>query len=321
MRFLIPIFNKWTGSLNATDRLLVSFWGFLACVSLAFCSRIPHWPLLILANLAAVVLVCTIAYTAQLKKWGWLLWIHDWCAFPLVLFSYKLLYFIIKPFHRGRDFDSLLIAADRWLFGIDPAELLIRISHPLLTELLQVAYTIFYLYFIVIGIEIYRKFENKPFRYFRFSLAYGFIISYIGYFFLPATGPRFILYEFSKIDTELPGLLFTPALRRFVNFFESIPPNVPDSIAQMAAQRDVFPSGHTMLTVMMIFLAYQYRLKVRHPLLIAGLLLIFATVYLRYHYLVDIIAGAGLALLCLATSRRLYNAFGNTNGSHQGQDM
>jgi membrane-associated phospholipid phosphatase len=54
-------------------------------------------------------------------------------------------------------------------------------------------------------------------------------------------------------------------------------------------------------------------IRMRHPLLAAGLLLILATVYLRYHYLVDIIAGAGLSVLCLATSKKMYNAFGNTN--------
>jgi membrane-associated phospholipid phosphatase len=315
MRFGIPFFHKFTSSLSSTDRLLIAFWGFLACISLSLFLRIPHWRLLLFAELTAVVLTCLIAHAAQSTGLKWVRWVHDWSAFPLVLFSYKLIYYIIGPFHSGRDFDRLLIAADRWLFGTDPTAWLTRISHPYLTELLQVAYTLFYLHFIIAGIELYRKSESRPAQYFRFTVVYGFIVSYIGYFFLPAVGPRFTLHEFSKINIDLPGLFFTPAMRRFVDFFESIPPDVPDTIARAAAQRDVFPSGHTMLMLIVIFLAYRYRLKIRHPLLVAGMLLIFATVYLRYHYVIDIIAGVLLAFLCLATSERLYARFGNISGS------
>jgi membrane-associated phospholipid phosphatase len=306
-----PLFNKWMAPLNSTDRLLISFWGFLVCVNLAFCVRIPYWPLLILSDVAAAAITCILASASRSTGSRWLRWIHDWGAFPLVLFTFKQLHYMIGPIHGQRDFDRLLITADRWLFGTDPTVWLARFAHPFLTELLQIAYALFYIYFIIVGLELYRKSDGHLFSYFRFTVVYGFLVSYIGYFFLPAAGPRFTLHNFSNMDSELPGLLFTPFLRRFVNFFESIPANVPSEIAHAAAQRDVFPSGHTMITLMVIFLAYHYRLKVRHSILMAGLLLIFATVYLRYHYLIDDIAGAILALLCIFTAKRLYADFGN----------
>jgi len=311
MRIEKSYFTECIASLNSTDRLLISFWVFLACVNLAFFFRIPYWPLLILSNLAAAVVTCVLARASQSKESKWLRWIHDWSAFPLVLFTFKQLHYMISPIHEGVDFDPLLIEADRWLFGTDPTVWLARISHPLLTELLQIAYAFFYLYFIVVGIELYRKTDHHPFSQFRFTVVYGFLISYIGYFFLPAAGPRFTLHDFSKIGTELPGFFFTPFLRRFVNFFESIPADVANGVAHAATQRDVFPSGHTMMTLLVIVLAYRYKLKLRHYVLVAGLLLIFATVYLRYHYVVDVIAGAVLALLCLATANRLISNFSN----------
>lgn len=307
--------GKWTACLNSTDRLLISFWIFLACVSLAFFTRIPHWPFLILSNLAAAVVTCVLAYASQSTALRWLRWIHDWSAFPLILFTYKQVHYLIGPIHGRRDFDHLLVAADRWLFGSDPTVWLARFSHPYLTELLQIAYALFYVYFIVVGIELYRKSDSRPFSHFRFTVVYGFFISYIGYFFLPAAGPRFTLHDFSKTGSELPGLFFTPFLRRFVNFFESIPADVTNDIAHAAAQRDVFPSGHTMMTIVVIILAYRYRLKLRHDVLAAGLLLILATIYLRYQYVVDVIAGAALALLCLATTKKLYGNFQNPSDS------
>jgi membrane-associated phospholipid phosphatase len=41
------------------------------------------------------------------------------------------------------------------------------------------------------------------------------------------------------------------------------------------------------------------RLAVRWPVTAVGALLVFATMYLRYHYVVDVIAGAALAAVAI----------------------
>ena len=216
---------------------------------------------------------------------------------------------MIGPIHQGRDYDQLLMAIDRWLFRINASEWLGGFANPGLTEVLQIAYSLFYVFFVAIGLELYLKRDLSQFRYFRFTVVYGFFISYIGYFFLPAVGPRFTLHDFSKIDIELPGLYLTPALRWFVNIFESIPSGASNAIALANAQRDVFPSGHTMMTVIAAILAFEYKLKIRYYVFCAGMLLILATVYLRYHYLIDLVAGAFLVFPCLLTANRIYAVF------------
>jgi membrane-associated phospholipid phosphatase len=72
------------------------------------------------------------------------------------------------------------------------------------------------------------------------------------------------------------------------------------------AQRDIFPSGHTMMTLVLIHYSFRARLRVRWFILVAGILVITAAVYQRYHYVIDIIAGALFAILCLLTSRAVY---------------
>ena len=60
---------------------------------------------------------------------------------------------------------------------------------------------------------------------------------------------------------------------------------------------DIFPSGHTVIALLVLWLARRHRLR-GWPLLVpvvTGLLL--GTVYLRYHYGVDVLAGAVLAVL------------------------
>ncbi len=318
--FLVPTakasrhIHKSLISLHSTDRLLIAFWCLLSVVALVFHSRIPAWRLIIAANLAIALLVCVLARAAQSTGSRSLRWIHDWAAFPLVIFTYKQLYFMIGPIHHGRDYDQLLIAIDRALFQVNPTEWLAHFSNPLLTEVLQIAYSLFYIFFIAAGLELYRKQDHSQFRSFRFTVVYGFFISYVGYFCLPAAGPRFTLHDFSRIDTELPGWLLTPSLRWFINICESISPGVSNSIALSNAQRDVFPSGHTMMTLIAVILAYRYKLRVSHYILGAGMLLIFATVYLRYHYLVDVLAGALLVLPCLLTSNRMHSLLDEGTG-------
>jgi membrane-associated phospholipid phosphatase len=263
-----------------------------------------------MVNLAAATLIFALTRAAQSTGSKVLRCIHDWAAFPLVVFTYKQLYFIIGPIHQGKDYDRLLIAMDRALFRGDPTQWLARFASPYLTEVLQIAYSFFYVFFIAVGLELYRKQDPLQFRYFRFTVVYGFLISYVGYFFLPAIGPRFTLHEFSKIDSELPGLLLTHALRWFVNICESIHPGASSSVAMATAQRDVFPSGHTMMTLIAVALAFRYKLRVRWYAFGTGVLLILATVYLRYHYLVDVVAGAFLTLPCLATSKKMHALLG-----------
>ena len=57
-----------------------------------------------------------------------------------------------------------------------------------------------------------------------------------------------------------------------------------------------------MMTLMVIIMAFRYRLRIRKVILALGILLIIGTVYLRYHYVIDIWAGAMLAIPCLLTS-------------------
>lgn len=296
-------------ALHPTDKLIIVFWVLLSLVSLLLHSRLRFWWAIPAANAAAVILVMAIAGAERRSGSRVLRWIHDWSAFPLVIFTYKQVYFLIRPLHHGRDYDQWLIALDHALLGVHPTEWLAQFSNPFLTEVLQIAYSLFYAIFLIVGLELYRDRDPSRFRIFRFTVVYGFFLSYIGYFFLPAVGPRFTLHDFSRMGTELPGVAVTGALRGFVNIFESIYPGMSSGAALAAAQRDVFPSGHTMLTLVAIVLAYRYRTRVRSSMLALGALLILATVYLRYHYFVDLLAGALLAIPCLWTATRVYALF------------
>jgi len=274
--------------LSPADLVTISFLLFLSLLNLIFAARVEVWYILVTINVVMSMLIVILAVNAETRRTKLLIGMHRWYLYPMVIGVFKELYFMIKPIHPI-DYDQLLIQIDYWMFGVNPTEWLAQISHPVLTEVLQVAYSSYYLLFIALGVQIYRRYPLRDFDRAGFLLVYGFFLSYLGYFLLPAVGPRFTLHDFHLLNEELPGLLFTNALRDFVNFGESIPKGIPNPVD--VVQRDVFPSGHTQLSLVVVYLAFQHRTSLRWVLGITVTLLIIGTVYLRYHYVIDILAG------------------------------
>lgn len=278
--------------LSPADFVSIVFLFFLMALNVIFHSRVEQWLMIVLVNGAVVVLIGFLAWGAEVKKTKLLRGLHRWYCYLIILFVFKEIYLMVRPIHPV-DYDATFIAIDHWMFGVNPTEWIAQFSHPLLTEVLQIAYFSYYILFIILGVELYRRYAIEDFDKAAFLIVYGFYLSYLGYFALPGVGPRFSLHDFSALDTELPGIILSTVLRGIINAGESIPLNHPNPVE--VVQRDVFPSGHTQLTLIVMTLGLRYRLKSRRLLVILGSLLIVATVYLRYHYVIDLIAGGAMA--------------------------
>lgn len=295
-------------NLYAIDLLIISFATFLTFLNLIFLNRVEYWIIHIFFNTLFTILIFLIAKIDYEKKNIFWEQLHYWYILPTVLLSFKEIYFMIKPIAQV-DCDQYLIAIDKFIFGVNPTEFLYQFSNPLLTEILQIAYASFFIMPLILLIEMLKNKQILNFRFLAFSLVLGFILSYIGYFLVPAIGPRFTLHEFEMTNVELPGLWLTNYLREFINAGESIPAGTLNPIE--VVQRDVFPSGHTQMTLITIYLSYIFRAKSRYAIYFTGTLLIFATVYLRYHYVIDLIGGLFFMILTMYLSKILFNWWNN----------
>jgi len=213
----------------------------------------------------------------------------------IILFVYNQAQVLIEAIHPI-DYDNTLILWDRAILGNDIGTILYKIANPYLTEYLQIAYASFYLWFIVIGYEFYTK-QYHNFDIYARNILFGFFFSFFLYFFMPAIGPRFTVYDFNQLNSDLPGLYLTDILRRIVNFGGGITSDAINPV--LLANRDCMPSGHTMLTIINMYFAFKYRLKTKWIAGLFGVSIIFATMYLRYHYFVDIVAGVFFAVISL----------------------
>jgi len=74
------------------------------------------------------------------------------------------------------------------------------------------------------------------------------------------------------------------------------------------------PSGHTQIALMVLYLACRYERTVFYIFspIVCGL--VFSTIYLRYHYVIDLLAGMTLAMGCVIIGPRLYRWWNPEDG-------
>jgi membrane-associated phospholipid phosphatase len=312
---LWPLLRRLTASLFAVDVLVLLYALALALLTAAFAWRMPDWRVVMGACVAILVGLPALALLrARLASWP-LVFLHDWAFAPLAYLFYLLMHSVVAPVRGAWIADPVLIAFDRRLFGADLAVVLAPLARPWLTEVLQAAYTSFYLLMLAAGAELYARRDDRRFHFYSFSCALGFFVSFIGYLAVPAVGPRFTLFDVATVERELPGLWLTPALRSFIDGGGLVPPGLSREAAAALAPRDLFPSGHTMMTAMAMYWCWRFRLRCRWGVSLVGALLIAATMYLRYHYAVDVLGGLVLAAACLAATRPLFDRLTTTLGT------
>jgi membrane-associated phospholipid phosphatase len=67
-----------------------------------------------------------------------------------------------------------------------------------------------------------------------------------------------------------------------------------------------FPSSHVAVALCTLYFSFRYLRAIRWVHLVMALLLCASTVYGRYHYVVDVVAGALTALALVPLANRLY---------------
>lgn len=190
-----------------------------------------------------------------------------------------------------RDIDPLLIRLDYMLFGGYPTVMMENMMSPLLTDFLQLAYTSYYFLPITLGVVLMKKNKNANFEHSLFLIMLCFYLSYIGYMVTPALGPRYTMNHLQ--GRELEGLFLAGPVQHLLNVLEGI-------------KRDAFPSGHTGVVLTVLYLAFRYEKKLFGIFFPVAVALIFSTVYCRYHYVVDVIAGVGLAAITISLGEAYY---------------
>ncbi len=257
-------------------------------LSLVWFEQIPGVALMLALHVAGVLSILVAAYSSA-GNWATRIFRH-WYPLLFVASCYREMAILIPVIRSARS-DQWLADLDFALWGVNPTVWLEKMYSPLLTESLQIIYTLFVPIVLLVPWLIWRKKHYADFRHMAFLLSLGFLISYLGYLLVPARGPRFLLQPLQH--ATLRGLWLFDSMRTTLDRLER-------------AHYDCFPSGHVELTVLACWLSRLVSNRLFLMYFIYTLCIIFATVYLRYHYTVDVIAGILVALALILAAPAIY---------------
>ena len=256
--------------------------GYLAALAVLVLVACDHRAAL-LARLATLALV--IVVTARLRPRARVArLLHDFLPVLSIVcvFSWTGPVIVATTTHT---WDATMAGLDGALFGSLPARWFGLLGRPWwLTDAAYVAYVSYYVVPVAMAVALYAQGRLAEFDDFVFTVVAAFLVSYVCYFVFPTIGPRV------PEDVEaslLGGSGLSSAVRGFLRVAEG---NLLDA----------FPSGHTALSL--VFLACGWRLfpRWRAPLVLDVAAIVFATVYLSLHYVIDLVGGVVLAALLSA---------------------
>lgn len=278
--------------LRPADIITAFFSFFLLALTAFFYNKIPLAPYLILIYASLIFFQLAIVYLSRLNPF---LTLTRDIIFPvisvLIIFdSLELIVHKVNP----QDLDYLLIRLDYIIFGVYPTFVIEKIMNPLLTDVLQVAYSTYYFLPVMLGIALKQKGKSEDFEKSLFLILLCFYLSYVGYLLVPALGPRYAMEHLH--EGELLGFIVSKPIQNTLNFLEGI-------------KRNAFPSGHTAVTLLVLLLAFRHARRLFWIMLPPAMLLIVATVYCRYHYVIDVIAGILLTVVTIGFGEVYYQIY------------
>jgi membrane-associated phospholipid phosphatase len=259
----------------------------LILVCMVFRSRIPRAEGYAAGH--AAILLLTAAMTGA--KSGVLRFFRD---FDLCVYVPALFLMVCALVHRVHpvDYDDRLLAADRAIGGVAVLRWMASIETPLLTVLAKAAWIGYYGIALIPAVAFYRRTRKQDFEEAKVVFLLGWLLTYVCYFLVPAQGPGYCAKEVGVAQPVFDAA--TSKVREWIYALEG-------------DARDTFPSGHVVIAVLVIYLCLRNRAWGAAALGIpVSLAVILSTLYLRYHYLVDVLGGIVLAAGCAAAGTAWY---------------
>lgn len=172
--------------------------------------------------------------------------------------------------------DRMLLGWDSALLGQTPSVTLESWLRPWLEDLTMGAY-LFFFYYLIAAPASYCMKDLRLFRKCIVGLFTMYGLSFMGYTVLPAGGP----HRWMTFSTPLQGWVLDYTLKPVNEASNSV---------------DVFPSIHVGATLYLLLFDWQHAKRRFWLALLPCVLIWFATVYLRFHYFVDVLGGILVAL-------------------------
>jgi membrane-associated phospholipid phosphatase len=271
-----------TSRTNLTDRI---YFAVHLALTVLVCARyeiVPLWPSYVVWNLLAMAAILVFA---RKQDDGWL-WefAHDWLPVIFFVTAFEEVSFLSLAV-RGAWQNPYLIACESAVLVAPPAEWLHHWVSPWFSELLEFGYLSFYpLYPVVAG--MLWAWRGRPgcagaFRRLTDALSVTYAVCYTVYLLFPTRSPS---HNVGLNFAELPHS--SGPFHFLVRLIQS----------RGGVHGNAFPSAHIAVAFVVLVSVMRYFPRAAPWLLVSVLLMCGGAVYDRYHYAIDVVAGALLGM-------------------------
>jgi membrane-associated phospholipid phosphatase len=280
--------------------------GYLALSSaliVLFAENLAH-PMRLIAMQASVAMLILIlcrveSSAAERTHWlyesfsyqFWHFWRH-WYPHLFFLFCFEEMGRLVHLVNPGWE-DTKLMAFDRWLTGVNPSLWLEPFTHPALTEFMQFAYFTYFVYLLILGGLLYYQRDFEGYWAVMTYSAAGYVLGYVIATLFPVQSPWFTLA--GQWHGELVGGLFTALI------------NLIEKYGRVHGA--AFPSQHVAGAMAALLGAWRHRRWLFWIFLPFVASMCVSTVYVRNHYVADVLAGMVTGTLGYVVGGRVMKAY------------
>jgi membrane-associated phospholipid phosphatase len=243
-----------------------------------------------LAVAAVVIVVLGLGLWLR-REAAWVKTARDVLPFLVCILVYTNLHDTIG-FVNPHDVHHQLIALDVALFGVEPVLWAEQFITPDRTEVMQFFYANFFWLAPSASLILLARGRWADFRTTTLSVMACFYLGYFLYVVFPAAPPRLVLVD-----------QFTKNLYGYPHFFSKLN---ADAFALLPVDsRAAFPSLHTAVSVTVLIASWRFLRPWFFVMLPLAIGLWVSTIYLRHHYVVDLLAGLLLAPVAVVVAPRI----------------
>lgn len=271
---------------------------------------VPHWGWLVSIHALAMGAIHGLTqWHARARPAKALDFIRHFYPVPLYIWFFSETGWLNRMFFSDY-LDPVIIRWEQAVFGCQPSVLFMeKLPYLAVSELFYVAYFSYYIMIAGIGVALFLR-NRQQFFHFVAIVSFLFYVCYTIYIIVPIIGPRVFFHE-------IGGYILPEAYQQLAST-EVYPDAVKSGPAFQVmaliyrifeAPGAAFPSSHVAVAVCTVCFSFRYLRPIRYAHLVLAFLLCLSTVYCRYHYVLDVLAGLLTAALVIPLGNKLYFRF------------
>jgi len=265
-----------------SEWILIAYFSYTALLAQLLPVRPPLPVLTLVLNLTIIGGFALLAYADSLRRRRFLSILRDWYPASLMLLAYREMGWF-APAHHSYELERVWVSWDKVLLHSWGLRAAIESFGVLLPSVLEISYSLVYAIapLSMVMLCVYHRRERID----RFLVIFllGILVSYSLFPWFPSEPPR----------TVFPGEDFPSVNTVFRRFNQAL-------LGGYGIHTSVFPSAHVAGAFSAAFVMLRLlpeRKWVGRMLLVLAVLIATATVYGRYHYAADALAGLGVSWL------------------------